>query len=164
VAAEPELALRSIAYIPQIAPPIEAPVGEVVAAIAALRGIDRERVNETGRRLGLDVPSVRAMRFRDLSGGTRQKLLAAIALAQNAQILAGDEPTANLDRAARAAFFEQVAARPKDSIVVLCSHRVEELVELVDRVIELDAGHVIRDAPVREALELIAIAPVVRIA
>ncbi len=90
VARKPELALRSMAYIPQVAPPIEAPVREVVRAIAALRGVPDEVVATRARRLGLDLGRVAPTRFRDLSGGMRQKLLAALALASEAQVLVCD--------------------------------------------------------------------------
>jgi ABC-2 type transport system ATP-binding protein len=160
VAREPELALRAVAYIPQVAPPIEAPVAEVVRAIAAIRRVDRETVAACARRLGLDVPSVGGVRFRDLSGGMRQKLLAALALAAGPRILVCDEPTANLDRTARAAFFDQVAARGRDAITVLCSHRVEEIERLVDRVVELDSGRVVRDASAGEVLASLSCADV----
>ena len=153
VARQPELALRSVAYIPQVAPPVEAPVGEVVRAIASIRRIDEEAVTMRARRLGLDLAAARTTRFRDLSGGMRQKLLAAIALATESQILVCDEPTANLDRGARGSFFEQVSARGKNAITVLCSHRVEEIEQLVDRVVELDAGRIVRDGSAREVLE-----------
>jgi ABC-2 type transport system ATP-binding protein len=152
VAREPEFALRDVAYIPQVAPPIEAPVAEVVRAIAAIRGVAEDTVADRARRLGLELPSIRTTRFRDLSGGMRQKLLAALALASDAQILVCDEPTANLDRTARVAFFEQVAARGRDAITVLCSHRVEEIEQLVDRVVELDSGRVVREAPAHKVL------------
>jgi ABC-type multidrug transport system ATPase subunit len=91
--------------------------------------------------------SSRAKRFRDLSGGMKQKLLAAMALATEAPILVCDEPTANLDGEARVSFFEQLAERPKGAVLVLCSHRVEEVRALVDRVIELRDGRVVRDGP-----------------
>lgn len=152
VAREPEIALRSVAYIPQIAPPIEAPVAEVVRATAALRGASDEATWTTARRLGLDVDIARPKRFRDLSGGMKQKLLAAIAIATNAPILVCDEPTANLDGDARAAFLELLAERPRSSVVVLCSHRVEEVRALVDRVVELSEGRVRRDVPLDEML------------
>ena len=152
VAREPEVALRSVAYIPQIAPPIEAPVAEVVRAAAALRGIAEERTWCRALHLGLDVDLARKKRFRDLSGGMKQKLLAAMALAADAPVLVCDEPTANLDGKARAAFFELLAERPRASVVVLCSHRVEEVRALVDRVVELADGRLVRDIPVADVL------------
>ena len=38
VARRPEVALRRLAYVPQVAPPLEAPVAELVRAFCALRG------------------------------------------------------------------------------------------------------------------------------
>lgn len=152
VAREPEIALRSVAYIPQIAPPVEAPASEVVRAHAAIRGKREDATWARARRLGLDPAAARKKRFRDLSGGMKQKLLAAMALAAEAPILVCDEPTANLDGEARAAFFELLAQRPRTSIVVLCSHRIEEVRQIVDRVVELADGRVARDAPLAEIL------------
>ncbi len=152
VAREPEIALRSVAYIPQIAPPLEASVAEVVRAHAALRGQPADATYERAGRLGLDVGASVGKRFRDLSGGMRQKLLAAMALATDAPILVCDEPTANLDGAARLAFFQLLAERPPGGIVVLCSHRIEEVQKLVTRVIELADGRVVRDGPMADML------------
>lgn len=152
VAREPELALRSVAYIPQIAPPIDAPVREVVRAHAALRGKTEEQTWARARHLGLEPSTARTKRFTDLSGGMKQKLLAAMALASEAPVLVCDEPTANLDGEARAAFFEQLAERPRSSIVVLCSHRLEEVRQLVRRVVELRDGRVVRDATIEERM------------
>ncbi len=152
VAKEPENALRNVAYIPQIAPPIDAPVAEVVRATAALRGRFESATWRCAERLGLDVALAQKKRFRDLSGGMKQKLLAAIALAAETQVLVCDEPTANLDGKARAAFLEMLAERPKTGVVVLCSHRVEEVRALVDRVVELSDGRVLRDIPLEAML------------
>jgi ABC-type multidrug transport system ATPase subunit len=157
VAREPEVALRSVAYVPQIAPPIEAPVGEVVRAHASLRGIAEDATFARAERLGLDARASRRKRFRDLSGGMKQKLLAAMALATAAPILICDEPTANLDEEAREAFFAQLAERPAGDVVVMCSHRIEEVRMVVGRVIELKDGRIARDASVDEMMhELVA--------
>jgi ABC-type multidrug transport system ATPase subunit len=82
----------------------------------------------------------------------KQKLLAALALACEAEILVCDEPTASLDADARAAFFELVQARPRSSSLVLCSHRLEEVRQLVDRVVELKEGRIVSDEPASEVL------------
>jgi ABC-2 type transport system ATP-binding protein len=145
VATQPELALRHVAYIPQISPPLEAPVREVVVAHAALRGLPQSHIVDAAGRLGLSLATVGGTRFRDLSGGMRQKLLAAMALSTDAEVLVCDEPTANLDAGARAAFFTQLAERPSGHIVILCSHREEEVQKYVDRVVELRDGGLARD-------------------
>jgi ABC-2 type transport system ATP-binding protein len=142
VAKEPELALRSVAYIPQVAPPIEAPVAEVVRAFAAIRRMDPSRVEASAGKLGLPLADLMSTRFRDLSGGMKQKLLAAIALSADAEVLICDEPTANLDRPSRAAFFDEVGARGENTITILCSHRAEEVSRLVSRVVELTDGRI----------------------
>jgi len=149
VARDPVRALSRMAYIPQVAPPIEASVQEVVRAHATLRGIEPAAVAACAAPLGLDLGAVRATRFRDLSGGMRQKLLAALALATRADVLVCDEPTANLDVAARAAFLDAVHERPHGQIVIFCSHRLEEVERFVDRVVELREGELVRSEPPR---------------
>ena len=145
VAAHPELALRHVAYVPQIAPPLEAPVSEVVTAYAALRGIATGRVADEAAVMGLSLAELSRVRFRDLSGGMKQKLLAALALAAPAPILVCDEPTSNLDAAARHAFFGAIEERGPGSILLLCSHREEEVHSFVERVVELRDGELVRD-------------------
>jgi ABC-2 type transport system ATP-binding protein len=152
VAKSPELALGSVAYMPQIAPPLEAPVQDLVRAICRLRGLEAKSVESRAARLGLTLGEVADVRLRDLSGGTKQKLLAALTLAAEAPILICDEPTANLDAQSRAAFFAELDARPKHHVTVLCSHRIDEVRQLVDRVVELEEGRVRRDASVDELL------------
>ena len=73
-------------------------------------------------------------------------------MAAEAPILICDEPTANLDAQSRAAFFAELDARPKHHVTVLCSHRIDEVRQLVDRVVELEEGRVKRDASVDELL------------
>ncbi|HLV66206.1 MAG TPA: ABC transporter ATP-binding protein [Polyangiaceae bacterium] len=153
VATTPHHALRRLAYIPQIAPPLEAPVAEVTRAIATLRGIPLAAVAERANRLGLELGALGETRFRDLSGGMKQKLLAALALAAVPRVIVCDEPTANLDAAARRSFFEQLAEGPPDRISILSSHRIEEVTALVDRIVELEDGRVRRDFTLHEESE-----------
>lgn len=147
VSREPQAALRHVAYIPQISPPIDATADEVVRAQAALRGKSEDATWARGKRLGLAIDGCRKKRFRDLSGGMKQKLLAAMALASEAPILVCDEPTANLDGDARQSFFEQIDERPAGGVLVVCSHREEEVARLVFRAISMADGRVVRDGP-----------------
>ncbi|TMQ04454.1 MAG: ABC transporter ATP-binding protein [Deltaproteobacteria bacterium] len=131
-----------IGYVPQIAPPWSAPVGEVIAAVAALRGVSPGRVAELAGQLELRVDQVARQPFRSLSGGNRQKLLIALALAAVPSLAILDEPTASLDAAARQRFFDLAAGRLDRATVVLCSHRLDELRTLVDHVVVLADGRV----------------------
>ncbi len=149
---DPLSALRAVAYIPQVAPPLDACVQDLVATTCRLRGQPSQRVAELAGMLGVDYARVARTRLRDLSGGMKQKILAAMALAADAQILVADEPTANLDTQARHAFFALVAARPADAVLILCSHRAGEVRQLVDRVVELREGHLIGDASLRDVV------------
>lgn len=152
VAKDPARALAQLAYIPQIAPPLDAPVTELIRACARLRGYQEAAVADYAARLGLTLAEIARARVRDLSGGMKQKLLAAMALASEAPLLVCDEPTASLDAPARAAFFALAHARPKDATLVLCSHRSDEVRNLVERVIELDEGRVVRDGALESRL------------
>lgn len=151
VAVDPEVALSLVAYIPQIAPPLESPVSEVVRTHAELRGITPADTHARAKSLALDIDAIAGSRFRDLSGGTKQKLLAAMALATRAEILVCDEPTANLDADARTAFFAEVDKRRTGSITLLCSHRVEEVERMVSRVVILREGRIDYDGPIAKA-------------
>lgn len=145
VARHPERALERVAYVPQVAPPLEAPVSETVRAIAALRQLEVAAVERCAAELGLSLAELAERRVRDLSGGMKQKLLAALALASDPDLLICDEPTANLDLRARERFFQLVDARERERTLILCSHRADDVARLVHRVIELDEGRVTSD-------------------
>src|SRR5262249_35639721 len=117
------------------APPLAAPGGGVGGPLGTPGGVGRGGGAGPAPARGLDVACVSSTRARDLSGGTKQKLLAALALAARPEVLVCDEPTANLDARAREAFFDAVARRPKDAVLVVCSHRVDEVRRFVDRVV-----------------------------
>lgn len=143
--AEHAEAQRRVAYVPQRAPALPVPVGELVTFWSVLRAQPKERLVEATAELGLDLAPLWAQLFPSLSGGMQQKLLAAMALATDCPVLLLDEPTANLDPPARAAFFEALARRTPAPTVVLSSHRLEELRRLVDRVIVLRDGRIAFD-------------------
>ena len=141
-----ELAPR-ISYVPQIAPPWAAPVGEVVAAVATLRHVPERQLAAAAARMDVDLAAVAHRPFRGLSGGTRQKVLIALALATNPDLAILDEPTASLDAGARTRFFDLALEALGDATVVLCSHRLDELRTLVDHVVVLADGRVAWSGP-----------------
>ena len=133
------------AYVPQIAPQMAASCADLVRAVCALRGLDPERVRDAASRLGLALADVAHQPFRRLSGGCKQKLLIALALAPRPALIVLDEPTASLDAAARGQFFALQRELAADATLILCSHRLDELRPLVDHVVALDDGRLVYD-------------------
>jgi ABC-type multidrug transport system ATPase subunit len=142
-----------IAYVPQVAPALAVPVGEWSAAVSRLRGLAPDAVPHMAARLGLCLAEVAARPFRALSGGTRQKLLVALALAAEPSLLILDEPTGSLDPQSRARVLALVDALPRSTTVLLCSHRLSEIRQLVDEVIALAEGAIASRGPVRSYLD-----------
>ena len=83
--------------------------------------------------------------FTALSGGMKQKLLIAIALAKQSKLLLFDEPTANLDPKARAQFLNLLTQKAQDKAVIFISHRVDEVRTLTDKIIEMDLGKITQE-------------------
>ncbi len=86
--------------------------------------------------------------IRDLSGGLKQRLALALALLADPPILILDEPSANLDIRAREDFL-MVLHNLKEAgkTMVFSSHRLGEVTALADRVLLLEAGKLVVDAP-----------------
>ncbi len=143
---------RRLAYVPQIAPQLGASVRDVIRAVSTLRTLEAARVEVIAKKLGLELAPSMEKPFRALSGGMKQKLLLSIAFATDATLFVLDEPTASLDPAARERFIELVRGLDPKVTVLFCSHRSDDLTSLVDRIIELGEGKIVRDlAVVREA-------------
>jgi energy-coupling factor transport system ATP-binding protein len=90
----------------------------------------------------------------ELSGGELQRVCLASAVALRPKLLLLDEPTSQLDPEAAEAFLEHVAAL---GIAVLISdHRPRRVLEHADRVVFLDEGRILLDAPVSAARDWLA--------
>ena len=90
----------------------------------------------------------------ELSGGELQRVCLASAVALRPRLLLLDEPTSQLDPDAAESFLEHVSAL---GIAVLISdHRPRRVLEHADRVVFLDEGRILLDAPVPAAREWLA--------
>ncbi len=94
---------------------------------------------------------------RELSGGQRQRLYFALAVCGDPDVLFLDEPTVGMDVEGRRSFIERIAdfAR-RGRTVVLTTHYLEEADQLAKRVIVIDRGVVIADAPPAEIKSKVA--------
>ncbi|MCZ2839432.1 ABC transporter ATP-binding protein/permease [Modestobacter sp. VKM Ac-2985] len=136
-------------------------IGPQVAEAARLhRGLDRRAATAVARELlvwaGLpDVDRVLRARPAELSGGMRQRVLVAAALAGGPQLLVADEPTSALD-AATAGQVLALLARARDehgTAVLLISHDLGLVGRHADTVTVLDAGQVVESGPVAQVLD-----------
>jgi ABC-2 type transport system ATP-binding protein len=143
--------LRTIGFVPQIAPRLEMPVGAFVRYVAEVSGTTVAAIERVAEVLGLALAPIRNRAFVRLSGGMKQKLMIALALGRPTRLLILDEPAANLDPAARAAFFGLLAERERSTAMIVSSHRIDEIAPLVDRVVELESGRIVLDDTVADA-------------
>lgn len=141
-----------LAYVPQVAPLAAASVADLVTAVTRVRSIAAERVARNAAALDLDLAALGPKSFRALSGGMRQKVLLALALATDASLYVLDEPTASLDARGRGAFLRLYEAIAPTATLVLCSHRLEEIRHLVDHVVLLEEGRAVFDGRAEEFL------------
>jgi nitrous oxidase accessory protein len=101
---------------------------------------------------------------RQLSGGLRQRLALAIALLGDPPILLLDEPTANLDAAARQDFLALLEGlKTEGKALVFASHRPGEVLRLADRVLMLDQGKLVAESGPEELMARIGALPKMRI-
>ncbi len=146
--------LSKVGFVPQLPPPLKMPVGQLLRFSASLCGTDLKRMEQVADRIGFDVNRFRHQPFVKLSGGQKQKLLIAIALGRDSELLVMDEPAANLDPEARHVFFQLLAEKQEQAVMLISSHRLDEVAPLVNRVIELDQGDVVLDDRVADLVEM----------
>ena len=135
-----ERALREVGFVPQMAPSLRMTVEEFLRVTETLCECPRGALIDCAKSLGLDVADCLRRPFKNLSGGMKQKLLISAAIARRPKILFMDEPAASLDPSARANFFERLSSLASETVMILSSHRVDEISGLVSRLIEMDAG------------------------
>jgi ATP-binding cassette subfamily C protein LapB len=91
-------------------------------------------------------------RGEHLSGGQRQAIAIARALLLDPPVLMLDEPSNSMDNSTEAILKRQLAEYAKHKTLILITHR-SSLLDLVDRLIVIDAGRVIADGPKAQVLE-----------
>jgi energy-coupling factor transporter ATP-binding protein EcfA2 len=97
----------------------------------------------------VDATHLRDRRTTELSGGELQRVCLASALALEPELLLLDEPTSQLDPAAAELFLDEVERLGQT--VVLSEQRVDRALRLATRVLYIEGGRILCDAPREEA-------------
>jgi peptide/nickel transport system ATP-binding protein len=133
-------------------------VGEQIAESLRLHeGLSRrealDRAVEMLKLVRIPTPERRVRDYpHQFSGGMRQRVMIAIALACKPQLVIADEPTTALDVTIQAQILD-LLQRLKDEMgmaVMLITHAMGVVAEVAQRVVVMYAGKVVEEAPVRE--------------
>lgn len=143
----------NIAYMPQMAHyPENLRIGEFLDMIAGLRRARPVRRNDMMGRFALN--GLEKKPLKGLSGGTRQRVCAVMALMFDVPVYILDEPTAGLDPL-MARRFKNAVLMDKDAgkTILLTSHILADIQELADRIVYLNEGRVVFDGSVEQMYE-----------
>ena len=141
---------RHIGYMPQIGRyPDNMKIGQLFGMIRNLRSTEQKVDEELYYQYKLDTILDKSM--RSLSGGTRQKVSAALAFLFDPEVLILDEPTAGLDPLSTEILKEKILSeKAKGKLILITSHVLSDLEELTTDVVYLQEGKVLFNKPLAE--------------
>ncbi len=131
-----------IGYMPQTGRyPENMKIGQVFSMMKDIRKdkqkkeLDEELINR------FELQPLMQKRMRTLSGGTRQKVSAALSFLFNPEVLILDEPTAGLDPVSSEILKDKIIEEKKNGkLILITSHILSELDDLVTQVIYMQDG------------------------
>ena len=111
----------------------------------------KERAAEALLQVGLEEKYWEQSPF-ELSGGQKRRVAIAGVLAMHPDVLILDEPTAGLDPKGRDEILDQISAlhQEKGMTIILVSHSMEDIARYADRIIVMNHGEKVFDAPPKE--------------
>ena len=133
------------------------PIGRQITETLRVHGFRNKRENgeralELLRRVGIPSPEQRLREDpHQLSGGMRQRIVIAMALACRPQLLIADEPTTALDVTTQAQILDLLAELQEtmSMAMILITHDLGVIAETCDRVLVMYAGRIVESAPVQ---------------
>ncbi len=133
---------------------------QIIEALRAHKKITKEeavsRAIELLQLVGIPAPKRRIENYpHELSGGMRQRVMIAMGLALDPEILIADEPTTALDVTIQAQILE-LLAELKDKLgmaLILITHDMGVVAETVKRVAVMYSGRIVELAPVKEVFD-----------
>jgi len=137
------------------------PIGRQIAEPLVWHGLcsrseARRRAVELLRMVGIPSPESRAREYPfEFSGGMRQRVMIAIALACRPRLLIADEPTTALDVTVQAQILDLLRAMRREfgMAVIMITHDLAVASEFCDRLVVMYAGRIAEIGPARQVLE-----------
>ena len=130
---------------------------QIAESLVVHRGLSRERAGERAiellRLVRIPAPDRRAAQYpHELSGGMRQRVMIAMALACEPRLLIADEPTTALDVTIQAQILDLMRElqHKTGAAIVLITHDLGVVAEMAERVVVMYAGRKVEEAPVGE--------------
>ena len=141
---------EEIGYMPQIGKyPDNMTIGQILDMMKDIRNKNSALDEDLIQSFSID--KLTDKRMRTLSGGTTQKVSAALAFLFNPAVLILDEPTAGLDPVASELFKAKIIAETrKGKLVLITSHILSDLDDLVSRVIYMQDGTLVFHKSIEE--------------
>lgn len=123
------------------------PVSPRKARVAAVEALRRVRISEPERRMG-QYP-------HELSGGMRQRVMIAMALAMRPALLIADEPTTALDVTVQREVLELLRDLQSETgtAIILITHDMGVVAETADRVVIMNAGRMVESGTVDQIFD-----------
>jgi len=117
------------------------PMSRARARARAVEALGAVRLSEPARRLG-QYP-------HELSGGMRQRVMIAMALALRPEVLIADEPTTALDVTVQREVLDLLRDLQRDlgTAIILITHDMGVVAEMADRVIVMQSGRMVEEGP-----------------
>lgn len=131
-----------IGYMPQIGRyPENMTIGQVLDMMKDIRKTSAILPDDEDLIGSFNLNNLLNKRMRTLSGGTKQKVSAALAFMFNPDVLILDEPTAGLDPVSSEILKEKILLeKSKGKLILISSHILSELDDLVTQVIYMQDG------------------------
>lgn len=144
---------NKICYMPQTANyPDNLTANELLSLVKSIRAKEEIFTSELINSFNIDAELGKP--FKNLSGGTKQKVSVLIAFAFDPQIYFLDEPTAGLDPVSNS-YFKGLVIRERENqkTIVLTSHIMSEIQELADEIVFLLEGEIKFKGTIESLLE-----------
>jgi ABC-2 type transport system ATP-binding protein len=123
-----------------------------------IRGENKQVAKEKTEKIleRLDLYDARDMPAMNLSGGMKQKVLVAMAMSVDAQLLFLDEPTIGLDPVSRRQVWSAIKDwKKKGKSILLTTHYMDEAEVLSDNIVIIDNGQIIAKGTIKELRRII---------